>query len=98
MFQRIINLDLQYINIKPQENIFLQHMKVVWIKRFNTKSVKGDGSRMINEWLESLSTLITDNMWLAPLLALFTGFYVVYSMFTFFCTIGYRLCWGSQKL
>ncbi|WP_244834674.1 cytochrome c biogenesis protein CcdA [Clostridium sp. BJN0001] len=28
---------------------------------------------MINEWLESLSTLITQRMWLAPLLALFTG-------------------------
>lgn len=28
---------------------------------------------MINEWLESLSTLITQRMWLAPLLALITG-------------------------
>jgi cytochrome c biogenesis protein CcdA len=28
---------------------------------------------MINEWLESLSTLITQKMWLAPLLALLTG-------------------------
>ncbi|ALB46979.1 cytochrome c biogenesis CcdA family protein [Clostridium beijerinckii] len=28
---------------------------------------------MINEWLESLSTLITQRVWLAPLLALFTG-------------------------
>ena len=28
---------------------------------------------MINEWLETLSTLITENFWLAPLLALLAG-------------------------
>ena len=28
---------------------------------------------MINDWLETLSTLIKESIWLAPLLALFAG-------------------------